>query len=196
MIRAIHLCAFWILIAGAASGLVGCGSSPSMPTYRPESMAQEAFRLFDTNNDGKLDAGELKQCPALADALTILDANNDKCIDETELVTALASFVRQNALNNIEITVKRGGKALAGATVRLIPEEFMMNAIQPATGVTNSQGVARPTIEGQKLPGMSWGFYRAEITSDRETIPAKYNTQTMLGKMIGFRWHGWMIELD
>ena len=196
MVRAIHLCAFSILTAGAAGGLVGCGSGLSAPTYHPESMAQEAFRLYDTNKDGKLDATELKQCPSLADALSTLDANNDKCLNEAELATAFSGFALQNSLHGVQIFVSRGGKGVAGATVRLIPEAFMMSAIQPASGVTNERGVVRPSIDGQSLPGMHWGFYRAEITSDKETIPSKYNTQTVLGKMIGYRWHGWTIELE
>jgi len=196
MFRAYHFSMLSALTAGVACGLLGCGSSLRAPTYHPEAMAQEAFRLFDFNRDGKLDASELKQCPSLADALPALDVNNDKCIDEPELVTALNSFVLQNALNNVEIRVIRGGKPLSGATVRLIPEAFMLGAIESASGVTNLQGAVRPKIDGQSLPGVHWGFYRAEITSDGETLPAKYNTQTTLGKMIGYRWHGWVIELD
>jgi EF-hand domain len=195
MIRASHFCLLSLMTAGA-TGLVGCGPHLRAPTYDPEAMAREAFRLFDANKDGKLDATELKQCPSLADALPSLDANNDKCIDESELVTALRALVLRNALNNIEITVTRHGKAVPGATVRLIPEAFLANAVQPASGVTNPQGIVRPKIEGQDLPGVHGGFYRAEITSDGETIPARYNTQTTLGKMIGHRWHGWVIELD
>ena len=198
MIRAAHFCLLSLMTVVPFCGLVGCGPSMRAPTYNPAGMAQEAFRLYDVNKDGKLDAGELKQCPALADALTALDANNDKCIDEPELVTALEAFVRQNAgLNEVMIRVSRDGKAVSGATVKLIPEAFMLGSVEPASGVSNNEGIVRPQIEGMGKPGIRLGFYRAEVTRDGETIPAKFNTKTTLGKMIGYRWHGvWHIRLD
>jgi hypothetical protein len=194
MIRAFHL----YLLSAFAAAIAGCGPSLSAPTYYPDAMAREAFRLYDTNGDGKLDADELRQCPSLADALVALDGNNDRCIDEAELVKALRSFVVQNAgVNEAVIRVSRGGKPLVGATVKLIPEAFMLGAVEPASGVSNQEGVVRPQIEGLGKPGIRLGFYRAEVTHDSETIPSRYNSKTTLGKMIGYRWHGaWHIRLD
>jgi hypothetical protein len=186
------------LVTAAAICSFGCKPSLRAPTYHPDAMAREALRLYDANKDGKLDAVELKQCPSLADALAVLDANNDKCLDEPELVTALEAFVRQNAgLNDVVVRVSRDGKAVSGATVKLIPEPFMLGSVEPASGVTDKDGVVRPKIEGLDKPGIRLGFYRAEVTHDGESILAKYNTKTTLGKMIGYRWHGaWHIRLD
>jgi EF hand len=198
MIRAIHVLLIPITAAGALCGLVGCGPSLRGPSYYPSAMAREAIRLYDTNNDGKLDTNELKHCPALADALAVLDTNNDKCIDEAELTAAMQTFVTQNAgVNVMDIRVSKDGKPVVGATVKLIPEPFMLGSVEAASGVTNADGMVRPQIEGLRIPGVRLGFYRAEVTREGETIPAKFNTKTTLGKMIGYRWHGaWHIRLD
>jgi hypothetical protein len=198
--KALHISVAPIVTIGMVSltcGLLGCTQGLRAPTYQPEAMAREAFRLYDTNKDGKLDASELKSCPSLADAVAILDTNNDKCIDEPELLVALKAIERQSVgLSDIEVAVTRQSRPVVGATLKLIPEPFMLGIIEPATGVSNASGVVRLQIEGQSMQGIRFGFYRAEVTHAGETIPAQYNTKTTLGKMVGYRWHGWQIRLD
>src|SRR5258708_24302843 len=109
----------------------------------------------------------------------------------------MEAFERQNVgLSDIEISVTRQGKGVAGATVKLIPEPFMLGLVEPASGVSDRNGAVRFKIEGQSLPGVRFGFYRAEVTHPSESIPSQYNTKSTLGKMVGYRWHGWQIRLD
>ncbi|MCA9269005.1 MAG: hypothetical protein KDA41_11070, partial [Planctomycetales bacterium] len=69
-----------------------------------------------------------------------------------------------------------------------VPEPFLANVIEPATGTTNASGMSAPAIDPSKLPsdmagvkGVRAGFYRVEITHPTKKLPAKYNTETTLG---------------
>jgi hypothetical protein len=67
----------------------------------------------------------------------------------------------------------------------LEPEKFLGSGVKPASGVTDRDGSAALKAEGQDLPGVQFGFYRVRISKKdgqgRETLPARYNTQTTLG---------------
>ena len=79
---------FGVALAGMiALSFAGCGGGGTVPTatYSPDNVAAEAMKMYDANKDGKLDAGELKKCPGLADSLAEIDTNNDKCIDTAEI---------------------------------------------------------------------------------------------------------------
>jgi hypothetical protein len=76
------------------------------------------------------------------------------------------------------------GRPLPEATVTLEPEEFLGPGFTACQGVTDQSG--RASIKGPdpKYPGIYLGLYRVKVTKSvggRETIPARYNTQTELG---------------
>jgi hypothetical protein len=77
------------------------------------------------------------------------------------------------------------GKPLQGATVTYVPEKFMGSSIKPASGVSDERGTVPLIVEGEKLPGVQPGLYRVQISkkdaSGQETIPARYNQDTILG---------------
>jgi hypothetical protein len=72
---------------------------------------------------------------------------------------------------------------IEGAKVRVVPESFLSEAIQPGEGVTNHRGIAKPvTVDAPPgLPGIELGLYRVQITHDSLKIPARYNEATELG---------------
>src|SRR5262249_972552 len=89
--------------------------------------------------------------------------------------------------------LRMDGHPLAGATISFEPESFLGDTIQAADGTTDFTGAAYPRIPKEKRPvadmpgGMQLGFYRirvSKLTAGKETIPAKYNTDTTLGKQI------------
>ena len=57
----------------------------------------------------------------------------------------------------------------------------MSDVVQTAEGVTDEYGSADLTIPNHEPAGVRLGFYRMEVTSDTDTIGAKYNTATKLG---------------
>ena len=85
---------------------------------------------------------------------------------------------------------------MGGVNVELDPEPFMLGAIKPAKGLTGSNGIATLRTE-EATPGVQMGFYRVRITSPSEALPAKYNTETTLGRLVGSGRRGrWEIKLD
>ena len=83
--------------------------------------------------------------------------------------------------------VTHNGQPLAGAKVVFVPEKFLGGALQSGTGITSKAGFANvtsPHAADPSLEGLSPGFYRVEITKEGEKIPAKYNTETTLGREI------------
>ena len=62
-----------------------------------------------------------------------------------------------------------------------MPEFFLVDAIEPATGTSIVQGMVRPAIAGQPTALMRVGYYRVEVTSPKVKLPAKFNSATTVG---------------
>jgi hypothetical protein len=152
----------------------GCGSSATLPTasYSPGNVAAEAMTMYDANKDGKLDAAELKKCPGLAGSLAEIDTNNDKAIDAGEIAARIASYTTSGTkFRDAPTRVVRRGNPVAGVTVTLEPEKFMLGAIKPASGVSNESGEVTMQTEGVSFPGAQIGFY--QITVSQKTASGK-----------------------
>jgi hypothetical protein len=88
--------------------------------------------------------------------------------------------------------------------VTVVPEKFMAPGVRPARGVTSAGGSCEFQIEGKEYPGLHPGIFRIEVSKKdaggRETVPAKYNTQTTLGIEAGRGnpdlFHGLVIQLS
>ena len=62
---------------------------------------------------------------------------------------------------------------------------------EPGSGVTDAGGravISYPYAADPTVQGLPPGFYRVEITKDGEKIPAKYNTDTILGIEVANDW--------
>jgi hypothetical protein len=187
-----------ISVVVAADALLGCSRGPiaiKVPPIKPEAAAEGALSLYDKNGDGLLVADELASCPALVDALkNHIDKNNDQRLSKDELTERFAMWAHGGVgLSYLICRVTVGGRPLAGAQVRLIPETFFDGIIQPAEGTTGSSGSARLAIDKSNLPsdlqgfrGVQQGLYRVEITHQGVNIPAKYNAATTLGVEVSF----------
>jgi hypothetical protein len=161
----------------ATSFLVGAGctsldsSRVAPPSVDPQAAAAEAIRLYDTNTDGALDESELRACPAMHSVRNLYDGDGNGQVSEEEIARHIEGIVSSGvSMTEVQCTVTRGGRALADATVRFVPETFLGDAVQPATATTDSEGVATPRIAADQLPEqlrhaplMQVGIYRVEI---------------------------------
>jgi len=81
--------------------------------------------------------------------------------------------------------VNLDGKPLPDATVTFVPEACMGGAVKPATGTTDEAGRCDVyKIDGQPYRGLSAGLYKIQVTKDGTAIPARFNTQTTLGREV------------
>ncbi len=170
-------------------GSWGCSDRIDAPALSPSEAGPAAVKAFDRNNDGKIDETELEQCPALKSALEAIDKDKDGAISGDEIKVRLEHFEKANiGLISIPCQVTLDGKPLADATVTLEPELFVKDAIQPASGVSDGQGQVTLQTADTDLPGVNCGFYKIRVSkkdaSGQESIPAKYNTATTLGREI------------
>jgi hypothetical protein len=172
---------------------VGCSGRPSAispPDIDPEDVASAAVRQYDKNSDAAIDGNELESAPSLRFSLKRIDTNGDKRIVPEEI----AQFAQKHWIDSpvgivrVQCVVNLKGRPLDGATVTLEPEPFMQGAVNPASGVTRG-GTAALDVSDEHRPhpnahGAQTGLYRvrvSKIVNGKETIPAKYNEQTVLG---------------
>lgn len=185
-----------LLLAGFVFLAVACsGRRVQVPAIPAEKAAQEALKQYDTNKDGVVDKAELKACPALASCLKIVDKNRDGKLSGDEITERIKSYqISRVGLAAVIVKVTLDGKPLTGATVTLVPERFLGDEIKPASGVTDSSGVANLATEGEEVPGVACGMFRIQVskkdTGGRETVPARYNQNTTLGAEVGPDWQG------
>jgi hypothetical protein len=182
-----------ILLLGV-SGLVGLGCRPGspnalpVPAYDPEKMAAAALRQYDKNGNGVLESAELEACPALKGALARFDTDKDGAISADELRARFQSYkVLGTGAMAVGVEVKMGGRPLEGAIVTFTPEDCMLDAISGGSGYANVNG--RVTLDGPAgVPGLPCGLYRITVSKKSptgvESVPAKYNTATTLGREI------------
>lgn len=178
-------------------GLSGCSGGPEalpMPSYDPAGTAQRAMEMYDTDGDGYVAEEEVENAPGLKAALKNLDTDKNGKVSEEEIAERVRAWDRmQIGVMSFTCNFYLNGKMLADAEVTFDPEEFMGGAVQPAVGVTSMGGDMIPRVPKEKRPspnspsGMQAGIYKvrvSKIVDGEETIPAKYNTETILGQEV------------
>jgi hypothetical protein len=179
------------LLSLLLAALAGCsGDRIRAPGLDPKAVADAAIAEYDTNKDGYLDPKELERCPGLNCCWKNLDTDGDGRLSAAEIEKRVALYRDSKiALIVVVCAVELDDGPLGGAAVTMKPESFLGSRIKPASATTDSRGRAEMQIEGEQVPGCQCGFYRVEISkkdgTGREIIPARYNTQTILGLEVG-----------
>jgi hypothetical protein len=159
------------------------------PAMSADDVARKALEEYDTNNDGFLSAEELDRCPALKNSMELLDTNKDGKLSAEEIAARIRYYQELKvALISVRCAVTLDGKPLPGATVTFVPEKFMGMGAKPGTGITDSTGKAMLALTDPPAAGMNLGFYKIAVSlkdaTGKETLPARYNSQTTLGQEI------------
>lgn len=169
----------------AAAGCERRVRTPPKPALDARAAAKQAMAEYDTNQDGKLDKGELKKAPALLAGVKQLDKDGDGAVSLEELVARLQHWSSgQGVLTSAYTEVRLDDQAVADATVTLEPEKFLGATYRPCTGKTDALGHVAFSGSVDSYPGIYFGYYRVRISKvvdGKEKIPAKYNTESELG---------------
>jgi EF hand domain-containing protein len=165
--------------------LVGCSHKParvSIPDWDPPRYADAILATLDTNADGQVASGELAQAPGLAFGARFIDRDRDGKLSRDELVARFSKYrERRLGLTGKQLRLTYNGRPLVGAELRLTPEFFLTDVIEPAAGTTDAGGSVRPSIGEQSTPLMRVGYYRVQVTSPKINLPEKFSSATTMG---------------
>ena len=174
----IALCLLTLSCLVVAAGCNGRSQWIHPPKMNASAAAVEAMAAYDTNQDGKISGPELVKCPALKEIA------KDGAVTPDMIADLVAKWTKGPVGRvGVGVQVLHNGKPLRGVTVKLTPEKFLGPNIKAAEATTDNFGgaaISLPTRDPGEPKGVPLGFYRVEIAKDGESIPAKYNAETML----------------
>ena len=177
----------------------GCDSAPTRivpPDIDAAASGQRAMEMFDKDGDGKIAGEELDAVPGLKAAINEVDTDGDKAITAAEITARIEGWQKSMlGRQEIDCTVLRDGVEVSGAEVTFVPEAFLGENLQEASGETDEFGVATMTVpvdpnDPNDAEGVECGFYRVEITRPGQDVAAKYNSETTLGQEVAWNADG------
>jgi Ca2+-binding EF-hand superfamily protein len=143
--------------------------------------------MYDTDKDGKISGAELDKCGAFKAAIKQIDTNGDGAITAEEITNRVKAW-QSSKIGQMPVRcmILHNGSTLSNAEVQFVPEKFLGESIKVAKGKTDASGMTAISIQSTEpnSSGVAPGLYRVEITKAGEKIPAKYNTETILGQEV------------
>ncbi len=177
-----------VLIVGVAF-LVGCSRSPKraqQPSFSSQAGA-DAIKMYDKDGDGAIIGDEMDRVPALRASIGSVDADKDGRITAQEIDSRVQHW-RKSRIGEMPVAceVTLDGNPLANAEIIFEPESFAGTNLPSGSGKTSDTGSAGISLPADQLAnprfgGMPCGWYKIRITCPDEDIPAKYNSETILG---------------
>jgi hypothetical protein len=168
-------------LAGCSAGSV---SDAPQATYDAAGISQAALNNVDRNKNGQIEGAELDASPALKSALPAIDKNNDRSLSASEIQQRVEQYAKLGTIS-LSCTVTLDGQPLSEATVSFEPEPYMGTSLKSGTTTTDKDGLSGTfQVDGRSFASLPPGLYRIRVTKDGAPIPARYNTQTTLGREV------------
>lgn len=177
----------------------GCNGGPApIPATRfnVKRCVAKALEIHDADADGSISASELESSPGLSYAAKRADSSGDGALDKAELAAMVEAWnEKSTGLIEVRGNVSYKKRPLQGAAVRLEPEPFLEGIVEMAVGVSDEFGDFYLSVPKDKRPiadappGVQLGLYRVVVSKSKdgnETLPSKYNTETVLGQEVSF----------
>lgn len=175
---------------------IGCSGGPDAiqrPDFDAADAGAKAMEIYDTDGDGFVASEELEKAPGLKAALKKLDADNDGRVSAEEVTARVQSWSdAETGLMSFYCDITIDGRPLETGRISFVPDDFLAGVVQEAGGEIKL-GSAMPSVPKDKRPsptsppGIQAGIYIVKISNvvnGRETIPARYNTETTLGQEV------------
>lgn len=142
--------------------------------FNPVAISRKAMELYDSNEDGKLNANELESCSGMLFSLKgpkSIDTNSDGMIDESEIQARIQAWIDMQVRLTcpiLKFVDQEGNVAeeVIGKKVVLTPDpvhEGMLKETEPIE--IDEKGECSPSTLGNidDLFGMAYGFYTITI---------------------------------
>jgi hypothetical protein len=149
---------------------------------------------YDKDGDGFIAGSELEASPGIKAAMATIDTNKDGKVTADEIAARIEAWqATKIGIISVACLFTMDGQPLSGATVTFEPEPFLGDNFKAAVGETSAGGAVSPSIPKdqrptlQTPPGLQVALYRIRVSKQsggKETIPAKYNAETILGQQI------------
>ncbi|MEO1990742.1 MAG: hypothetical protein ABGW78_02330 [Pirellulales bacterium] len=182
-----------ILLSLASLLVIGCSkSSLDSPFFSPRRAAEDVLATYDSDSNGVLDANEMSTSTIIQPVLQRADRDNNGEVTHAELTNRFATYVADELnMTTFPCRLMLDGRPLAQATVSLMPEAFMGQGYEIATGTTSQSGhtvLSTPSIASSGFSGIYFGVYRLDVskknTRGEELVPAHYNSASQIGQEI------------
>ncbi len=161
------------------------------PSMSPSAAGAGAMEKYDTNKDGVVKGDELEKAPTLKAGLEKLDTNGDGGVSADEVAARIQTWLDDKmGRMAVPCRVTVNQVPLAGAKVTFEPEPFLGSEAKVCVGTTDESGFANVVAQEDNADGTIGcppGYYLVRVSKEeggRETIPATYNTNTVIGKEI------------
>jgi hypothetical protein len=143
---------------------------------------------LDKNANGALESAELIASPGLQAGLDRFDRDSSGSISAQEIEDRVQYYKeRLGNLTTYFIELKLDGTPLPEAEVQLVPDAWL-GTLPTVTGKSDEHGTVVFRMPEADESGVHPGVYRLVVSkkdvSGNETLPAKYNTQTILGQEV------------
>src|SRR5829696_2908894 len=114
----------------------GCSNRPGAirpPNVDADEAAATVVEQLDGDGDGKLAQAEWASSAVIAAVATNYDKNADGLLDSSEIAGGIALWQQAGVgARSVPFRVMLNGAPLVGATVRLVPADFLGDAVKPA----------------------------------------------------------------
>lgn len=161
-----------VLLVLAASAVYGCSTSrdPQPVRFDPATCARQALERHDADKNGVLSAEEWRSSPGLARAAARVDMNKDGQITPQEIETRLSSYRSQSPYVVLMLHVRRQGKPVPGAEVKVLPDPMLGAGFSTYAGTSDDEGrVSVAREDGSLRDVLAPGLYTVDITASGST---------------------------
>ena len=170
-----------VLLATILFGCIpGCSRAPTRiaaPGWDPAAFADAILAKLDKNGDASLDKSELTVAPGLAWGSKAIDTDKNGSLSRDELVARFELYKKMRiGVASKQFQVFHNNRPLAGVKLQLVPEFFLDQVIETASGETSADGYLDPVVAGLDPPGMRVGYYRVVVEAPSAKIPTKYSS--------------------